>query len=125
MPAASFFGGQISETCMRAIIPIAGAALALAACGSNDQAGNTANIGQGLTAENIVSNDVTAIDAVTGDAANMAADMDVAFTNEGSELGNAATPGRPTSRPAARPERSTEAPVKNEGAANATENATE
>jgi hypothetical protein len=33
------------------------------------------NADQGLAAENIVSNDVTAIDAVTGDAANMAADV--------------------------------------------------
>ena len=32
-----------------------------------------------LTAENIVSNDVTAIDAVTGDAANMAADVDMNY----------------------------------------------
>ena len=83
---------------MRAIIPIAGAALALAACGNNGQAGNTTNLEEGLTAENIVSNDVTAIDAVTGDAANMAADMDVGFINEvGNDLGNAATSG-PASR---------------------------
>ena len=34
------------------------------------------NVDESLTAENIVSNDVTAIDAVTGDAANMAADVD-------------------------------------------------
>ena len=34
------------------------------------------NVDENLTAENIVSNDVTAIDAVTGDAANMAADVD-------------------------------------------------
>ena len=36
---------------------------------------------ENLTAQNIVSNDVTAIDAVTGDAANMAADVDVNDTN--------------------------------------------
>lgn len=58
---------------MRALILIAGA-LALAACGNNDQTDNTANVDENLTAENIVSNDVTAIDAVTGDAANMAAE---------------------------------------------------
>jgi hypothetical protein len=59
---------------MRPLILIAGA-LALAACGNNDQTDNTQNVDENLTAENIVSNDVTAIDAVTGDAANMAADV--------------------------------------------------
>ena len=111
---------------MRAIIPIAGAALALAACGNNGQAGNTTNVGEGLTAENIVYNDVTAIDAVTGDAANMAADVDVGFTNEmGNELGNAATSPGPSSRPAVRSRPATEAPATNEAAANEAENATE
>jgi hypothetical protein len=63
---------------MRPLIIIAGAlSLPLAACGNNDQTDNTQNVDQNLTAENIVSNDVTAIDAVTGDAANMAADSDV------------------------------------------------
>jgi hypothetical protein len=66
---------------MRALIMIAGA-LALAACANNDQKDNTANVDENLTAENIVSNDVTAIDAVTGDAANMAADVAV------NDLGN-------------------------------------
>jgi hypothetical protein len=66
---------------MRALILIAGAALALAGCKNNDQHDNTLNVDENLTAENIVSNDVTAIDAVTGDAANMAADVD---TNYGS-----------------------------------------
>jgi len=61
---------------MRALILIAGA-LALAACRNNDQTDNTQNVDENLTAENIVSNDVTAIDAVTGDAANMAAESDV------------------------------------------------
>src|SRR5258707_126055 len=69
---------------MRALILVAGAALAVAACSSNDNANNTMNVDENLTAENIVSNDVTAIDAVTGDAANMAADVD---TNYG-DLGN-------------------------------------
>ena len=65
---------------MRAPILLA-AALALSACGNNDQADNTLNVDENLTAENIVSNDVTAIDAVTGDAANMAADVDMNFGN--------------------------------------------
>ncbi|MFL6760787.1 hypothetical protein [Sphingomonas sp.] len=66
---------------MRAILLIAGAALALGGCGNNDQSDNTQNIDENLSAENIVSNDVTAIDAVTGDAANMAADVDMNFGN--------------------------------------------
>ncbi len=60
---------------MRALILVAGAALALAGCRNNDQHDNTMNVDENLTAESIVSNDVTAIDAVTGDAANMAADV--------------------------------------------------
>ena len=57
------------------------AVLALAACRNNDQTDNTQNVDENLTAENIVSNDVTAIDAVTGDAANMAADVDMNYGN--------------------------------------------
>jgi PBP1b-binding outer membrane lipoprotein LpoB len=60
---------------MRALIVLA-TALALAGCGNNDQTDKTQNVDENMTAENIVSNDVTAIDAVTGDAANMAADVD-------------------------------------------------
>ncbi len=67
---------------MRALILIAGA-LVLAACSNNDQTDNTQNVDENLTAENIVSNDVTAIDAVTGDAANMAGESDV------NDIGNA------------------------------------
>jgi hypothetical protein len=80
---------------MRALILIAGAALALAGCKNNDQHDNTMNVDENLTAENIVSNDVTAIDAVTGDAANMAADVD---TNYGS-LDNSAPESNGVARP--------------------------
>ena len=62
-------------------LPVIAAALALAACGNNDQTDKTQNYDENLTAENIVSNDVTAIDAVTGDAANMAADVDTNYGN--------------------------------------------
>jgi hypothetical protein len=55
--------------------------LALAGCKNNDMHDNNMNVGENLTAENIVSNDVTAIDAVTGDAANMAADVDLNYGN--------------------------------------------
>ena len=91
---------------MRALILIAGAlALPLAACGNNDQTGNTANVDESLTAENIVSNDVTAIDAVTGDAANMAAESEINDVGAAPlENGNAATPAKPASaKPAPKP----------------------
>jgi hypothetical protein len=89
---------------MRALILAAGAALALGACGNNDQTDNTQNVDENLTAENIVSNDVTAIDAVTGDAANMAADVNYQdFDNSvGTPSGNAAAPARPQ-KPATKP----------------------
>jgi hypothetical protein len=74
---------------MRALILVAAAALSLAACKNNDQHDNTMNVDENLTAENIVSNDVTAIDAVTGDAANMATDVDMNYGNlDQNESGN-------------------------------------
>src|SRR6476619_4295061 len=96
---------------MRLIIMAAAAAtLALAACRNNDQAGNTANIDENLSAQNIISNDVTAIDAVTGDAANMAADVDVNFTEQQSrDNGGDQTPS-PAKAPASRPRSSAPSP---------------
>ena len=66
---------------MRALLLLVAATCALAACKNNDMHDNTMNTEENLTAENIVSNDVTAIDAVTGDAANMAADVDMNYGN--------------------------------------------
>jgi uncharacterized lipoprotein len=75
---------------MRLLILVAGSALILAGCGNKGQADNTLNVDENLAAENIVSNDVTAIDAVTGDASNMAADVNYAEpTNTGENVGNA------------------------------------
>lgn len=78
------------------------ALLGLSACGNNDQADNTQNVNENLSAESIVSNDVTAIDAVTGDAANMAADVDMNYGNleaenagQATSNGTAAKPGTP------------------------------
>ena len=80
---------------MRALILLAGT-LALAACGNNDQRDNTQNVDENLTAENIVSNDVTAIDAVTGDAANMAAQEPVGdLGNVSNDAGNASAFPKP------------------------------
>jgi hypothetical protein len=87
---------------MRAMILIAGAALGLAACGNNDQKDNNLNVDENLTAESIVSNDVTAIDAVTGDAANMAADVDMNYggldvnSSEATTNAPAAKPAKPS-----------------------------
>ena len=109
---------------MRAIFLVTGAALTLAACGDNGQAGNTTNIDESLTAENIVSNDVTAIDAVTGDAANMAADMDVNFINgmddglDNAATSSEATSSEATSRKPAKPKPAPETPTSNDAAAN-------
>ena len=74
---------------MRALILVAGAALAVSACSSNDAADNTMNVDENLAAENIVVDntltDMNAVDAnlsmnaaddanVAADAANNAAD---------------------------------------------------
>ena|SRR5205809_8080846 len=86
---------------MRAFLLIAGAALALAACKNNDQSDKTQNFDENLTAENIVSNDVTAIDAVTGDAANMAADVDTNYgilDNSALESNGMTRPSKPEPR---------------------------
>jgi hypothetical protein len=81
---------------MRALILIAGA-LALAACGKNDRADNPQNVDETLTAENIVSNDVTAIDAVTADAANMAAESNIDEIPQANieDAGNMSSPTKP------------------------------
>jgi hypothetical protein len=89
---------------MRAVILIAAAALGLAACGKTDQVGNATNAADGLTAQNAVSNDVTAIDAVTGEDANMAADVN--FINE-SDLNVAASNGGSATHASSRPKPST------------------
>jgi len=83
---------------MRGWIVFVGAAAALAACGNGNQADDSQDLNQSLTASNIVANDVTAIDAVTGDAANMAEDVD--FTEElANELGPADGNASATARP--------------------------
>jgi hypothetical protein len=97
------------------------ATFALAACSNNDQADNTQNIDENLSAENIVSNDVTAIDAVTGDAANMAADVDFNDIDNSLDNGaNAAAPAKPAAKPA--PAKAS-APSASDNAADATTNA--
>jgi hypothetical protein len=117
---------------MRALTLIALATLSLAACRNNDQNDNNVNIDENLAAENIVSNVVTAIDAVTGDAANMAADVnytEVATLADESGTGNSSTghtaAARPT-KPSTPATTSTPAPASNTTApATAATNSTE
>jgi hypothetical protein len=81
---------------MRAASLLFFAVLALSACKNNDQVDNTQNVDENLTAENIVSNDVTAIDAVTGDSANMAAESNIDdLGNIANDTGNTAAFPRP------------------------------
>jgi hypothetical protein len=65
---------------MRKLILIA--ALALAACGGGETANNAA-VAEEMSAADIGPvNDATAIDAATGEAANMAADVNYTFNEE-------------------------------------------
>jgi hypothetical protein len=90
---------------MRAFLFLAASTLSLGACGDNDRTENRQTVEESLTADDIVANDVTAIDAVTADAANMAADVDIDFTNEqiagGNSAGEAPASGPRPRRPAA------------------------
>ncbi|HVM22872.1 MAG TPA: hypothetical protein VM308_06180 [Sphingomicrobium sp.] len=96
---------------MRSTLALAAALAAtigLSGCGNNDQADNTQNVDENLTAENIVSNDVTAIDAVTGADANMAADIEYNELEADAPQNNAAA--APRSKAAPRPATSTPRP---------------
>ena len=90
---------------MRLFVLLAGAAIALAACDRDNQAQENQAVEESLTANSIVANDITAIDAVTGEAANMAADVDINFTNDqvlynGSGTAPAASPPSDGTSPA-------------------------
>jgi hypothetical protein len=95
---------------MRLLILIAGAALLLSACGNKGQTDNTANLDESQAAENIVANDVTAIDAVTGDAANMAADVEIPNELE-ANLDNAVNAAKPLTPPTPRTRRPGKPPL--------------
>jgi len=63
---------------MRRLILIGCAAFLMTGCGGNDQAaGNSETAAQNLTAETPPAGDTTAIDAVTGSDANMAAEAEI------------------------------------------------
>ena len=114
------------ENRMRALILAAGAALALAGCSRNNQAGNTTNVDQTLAAGTIASNDVTAIDAVTAEDSNMAADVPLinALDNATANTTNASRTRPATERASpARPVANTSTPTANTTAAATTNNA--
>jgi hypothetical protein len=78
-----------------AVVLVLALAAPLGGCGkSDDQEGTTG--GPAVTAETIATNDVTAIDAVTGEAANIAADvvLDANLLAEANGSSNAATADR-------------------------------
>ncbi len=62
---------------MRAVIILAGAALATTGCGGNETAQNTTNVDADLQSQNITANDTTSIDAASGEDANMAAETTI------------------------------------------------
>lgn len=94
---------------MRLVPLIIAASLALAGCGKEQATGNTSALDQAVTAEDFETNDVTAIDAATGAAANMAADVD--FNMIGNEDAGDSRPAAPGS-----PRRQREAPQSSDSA---------
>jgi hypothetical protein len=83
------------------------AALALTACGGKSTAGNSAATEENAASEAVVTNDVTAIDAATGEAANMAPDVNYTLNEANLESGvntsnTTAAPHKPP-RKAAKP----------------------
>jgi len=89
---------------MRALILVAGAALAISGCGGgNETAQNVTNIDADLASQNITANDTTSIDAATGEDANMAAEtriMPPDDGNAGNAAGNSADNGSDDEDPA-------------------------
>ena len=69
---------------MRALILVAGAALAVSACSSNEAADNTMNV-DNLAVDNLVVNDTTAIDAT-----NMDMNMDAMMSMNAADAANGA-----------------------------------
>jgi hypothetical protein len=70
---------------MRALILVAGAALAISGCGSDETAQTTTNVDADLASQNITANDTTSIDAASGMDANMAAETTIMPPDEGNE----------------------------------------
>jgi hypothetical protein len=104
---------------MRLLLLTAVTLAALGGCKGNEKAQENQAVEDSLTANSIVANDITAIDAVTADAANMAADVDINFTNDQvlyNGSGSAPSSSRATSAAdsGARPGRTAPRPVAEE-----------
>ena len=67
---------------MRVLILLFALALALAGCGDDGATNNTAVAEEGESTNFGSGNDATAIDAATGEAADMAADVDFTFNED-------------------------------------------
>ena len=74
---------------MRALILVAGAALAVAACSSNDNANNTMNVDENLTTTDMNATDMNATDMNAAADANMAMNA-AADANNAADAANAA-----------------------------------
>jgi hypothetical protein len=83
---------------MRALILVAAASLTMSACGTKPGADNAVTTSDNLAAEAIIANDTTAIDAATGDAANMAADVDYSINLTDSDASAVAKDGKTSTR---------------------------
>ena len=66
---------------MRALILVAGAALAVAACSSNDNANNTMNVDENLTTTDMNATDMNATDMNATMNADMNASMNATTNN--------------------------------------------
>lgn len=73
-------------------------ALALASCGGNQQANNAAVSEESGAGDITAVNDTTAIDAATGQAANMAADVNYTFNEDVNAESDNATETRPATK---------------------------
>lgn len=83
---------------MRALILVAAASLAISACGTKPGADNAVATSDNLAAEAIIANDTTAIDAATGDAAKMAADVDYSVNEVSDDVSDVAAGGQTLTR---------------------------
>ena len=70
---------------MRALILVAGAALAISGCGGDETAQNQAAGGGDLSSQTISANDTTSIDAASGEDANMAAETTIMPPEDGND----------------------------------------
>jgi hypothetical protein len=112
---------------MRAVILAGVAALFLASCGANDTAQEGGAGEENVASEVVATNDVTAIDAATGEAANMAADVDYmpeatdnatdnAVTSNGASPTRRTAPARTQPRPRTRPAEAASEPAETNSA---------